>query len=154
MCVFSENKEKSVIFFCSDWRNFTFEINCWTVITKMIKKVSRYICCIQISYMSFFVDIELKPFFGIWCSLSYFFNTKGKLRELGLQQSLGKSNLSNYLLHKMVSPYLEVLIELKMKIIPASSAAFADAHSPSGWANFCKAVGEIPIGIEISWSKI
>ena len=37
-----------------------------------------------------------------------------------------------YLLHKMVSPYLEVLIELKMKTIPASSAAFADAHSPSG----------------------
>ena len=35
-----------------------------------------------------------------------------------------------------------------MKIVPAFSAAFADAHSPSGWAILCIAVGDIPIGIE------
>ena len=42
-----------------------------------------------------------------------------------------------------------MLIVLKMKIVPAFSAALADAHSPSGWAILCMAVGEIPIGIEI-----
>lgn len=41
-----------------------------------------------------------------------------------------------------------------MKTTPAFSAALAFASSPSGWANFCRAVGEIPIGMLRSHPKI
>ena len=42
---------------------------------------------------------------------------------------------------------------LKIKTVPASWAALTDPHSPSGWAIFCKALGDIPIGMEISFPK-
>lgn len=43
---------------------------------------------------------------------------------------------------------------LSVKITPAFSAAFAEAISPSGWANMWPAVGEIPIGIDASNPRI
>lgn len=42
-----------------------------------------------------------------------------------------------------------VAIVLRVKITPAFSAALAFAHSPSGCAIRCIAVGEIPTGIFI-----
>ena len=40
--------------------------------------------------------------------------------------------------------YLDVLIVLNIKTVPAFSAALTEAHSPSGWAILCIAVGDIP----------